>query len=97
MAKKDATPSVDPIKYLDFLFVNLKFDRYFYLAATGLCIIILIWCVTILVARGDILSAIAVCAPAGGLGMCINKIIKFWSDCLQFIVTLLGKVDKEVS
>lgn len=85
---------IDPLKYLEFLLSKMAMDRYFYLIATGVSVLLIVYAIVMLLKSGQITAALAVCAPAGALGVCCNKILKFWNDCLKIINTYLDGANR---
>jgi hypothetical protein len=76
---------------IDFLLKSFKLERYVYLTATILSIILLGILVFVLFSKQDYVSILAMLGPAGLITFTFSRVLKMWTDCIDLIKKDISK------
>jgi hypothetical protein len=83
----------DPREYIKFMLEHFRFERYFYLFATIISLVLLFYCVIILLKdpSKSIKSATTLLAPGGLIAGACYRILKIWNDCFKIVKDYLNR------
>ncbi|MDP4281481.1 MAG: hypothetical protein Q8867_04955 [Bacteroidota bacterium] len=88
---KEQTQTLNPKEAVKFLLQSFRLERYFYLGITLVSIVLLGYCVYILIQKQDITNILVMLAPTGVITYACSRILKMWTDCLDFYKTTITK------